>query len=443
MKIQLPAFNITVVLGTKPMSQPTNDDLEALRRVTANYLCLKLKPKCPKIVGLDIKFNVSSMRSVVNKLEPQHTVCFDVDAAAYFPSCSKSDYTEIFNSVSQALESGDYIKRAVCALDSSNPFASAVDVKVGLGELSTEEGGIVQSPTFYLGFVCRNEPGFCPSESEKQNLWFLTQEETTGCLQQAFPNNFEGVTLKMRKAEIGERARELDSRFSLYVEFDAAASFKKELPTSKQLFYALATCISSRFIKNFMDIGGLFSDVSTMSINYCITQKGGILMPTESEMGPYKRAAEPEDPTEIEEDDTSSGEPHARACIGFALGIPKCQRVPTEADYQALAAITKEFYVKCLKQKFGDDTFQDIDISLGETHFGSGKPTEEYNVYIQWDISTQFMGTAKSFPDQYKICKALVKAKPDRFYSRIRALYQTPFSGATCFFVEPVVCTDL
>ena len=117
-----------------------------------------------------------------------------------------------------------------------------------------------------------------------------------------------------------------------------------------------------------------------------------------------------------------------------AFNLAECPSEPTSKAYFALSEKTGEFFESVLKAKHGSN-FESVEVSLRKSLFNAGQPSEQYNIYVEWDISVNFASSSK-LPTRRELCRTLVRANLERYLLEfVRPLESTPFGLVTnCFF---------
>jgi len=128
-----------------------------------------------------------------------------------------------------------------------------------------------------------------------------------------------------------------------------------------------------------------------------------------------------------------------------ALTVDRCENEPTKREYGALTEATARYYTSHLKKIYeGTGTgvknqFEKVDVSLRKTEFGSCKPSKQYNVYIEWDVSMEFSGDGETEPMDACEMRCVLVAKVetmDYLVKYVRSLSGTVFENATGIFMS-------
>ena len=130
--------------------------------------------------------------------------------------------------------------------------------------------------------------------------------------------------------------------------------------------------------------------------------------------------------------------PVGTADVYMAFTMPKCKSEPSQSDYEAVAATTRDFYTKHLRSKY--KTFNRVEVAVSRAYFGQNKPDKRYNVYLEWDVKAYFAESGGPVPDRYQLCTSLVKTTDlMAFMSKhLDSLKGTPFEGTCGIFTEQV-----
>ncbi|CAB9502563.1 MAP kinase-activated protein kinase 2 (Fragment) [Seminavis robusta] len=97
-----------------------------------------------------------------------------------------------------------------------------------------------------------------------------------------------------------------------------------------------------------------------------------------------------------------------------AFKIADCECEPKRRDYFALAQTTGDFLAQVLKNKYGDD-FDEVEMTLRKSLYNAGKPTDEYQVYVEWDITAHFACDPEKVPSRREVCTSLVMANLENY----------------------------
>lgn len=123
-----------------------------------------------------------------------------------------------------------------------------------------------------------------------------------------------------------------------------------------------------------------------------------------------------------------------------AFNLAECAAEPDSKEYFALAAKTGDFFTSVLKELHGDN-FTSVDVTLRKSEYNSSQPTDEYNVYIDWDITAHFASSADELPTRRELCRPLVKADLVQYLlDYVRPLEETAFELVTNVYFGHYAC---
>jgi hypothetical protein len=382
-KVKIPEFYIALVLADDdvdaPCPPPRQDHLEALRQPTIDFLIPRLKKSYPSMTpNLELQFQ--PIQYLSQKPEPRFQVYWEVQATACFNTSSKVHHSmpkpqDVFDRIGTALD-GAYVLQVVRAVDKdSSPLANAVEVEVRCVKKNTP-GGSVQVPAFYMGFVCSNETTDNPTDKEKELLLQLTHAEMVKHLQKEFNGDFESLTIKIVKTEIGTRAGKPDATYNLYVEFEAIATFAQNAPDPMDLFRVLTKCISTAYMGGLHDMGGLFDLIVNLTIRLCVWVEIPELVLVEGVGGvPIIVIVHVE--------------------FFVALVIKLLQGLPNKTQLDHFDALITEFFSQLLAATCGADKFVDLVLS-SDAIFQAGRPLPRFNMLYQFQATIRFVSPPPS-----------------------------------------------
>ena len=126
--------------------------------------------------------------------------------------------------------------------------------------------------------------------------------------------------------------------------------------------------------------------------------------------------------------------------VYFAYNIFECMDDPYNRDYFALSQKTAEFFKDVLKEEHGD-ALKSVDVSLRKSLYKAGLPTEEYNIYVEWDITARFAPGYSKIPRRRDLCGSLVSANMEKYLlDYVRPLEDTAFANAMNVFSGHFAC---
>jgi len=103
----------------------------------------------------------------------------------------------------------------------------------------------------------------------------------------------------------------------------------------------------------------------------------------------------------------------------------KVNEEPSKDDYDDLVEATKEFYASRLKKSY-PESFQSVDIAVHKALWRADKPSPDYNIYVEWDLSANFAMSGE-VPTRHALCGNLATANLTSFLRRLMNLNKAPF----------------
>jgi len=110
--------------------------------------------------------------------------------------------------------------------------------------------------------------------------------------------------------------------------------------------------------------------------------------------------------------------------VNMSLDV-KVNEEPSKDDYDDLVEATKEFYASRLKKSY-PESFQSVDIAVHKALWRADKPSPDYNIYVEWDLSANFAMSGE-VPTRHALCGNLATANLTSFLRRLMNLNKAPF----------------
>ena len=159
---------------------------------------------------------------------------------------------------------------------------------------------------------------------------------------------------------------------------------------------------------------------------------------------PPKALPEVDEPENLQRANTSE--------LYTAFMVRDCEKEPTMSDYQRLAEVTEKYFTRYLKKEY-KGIFYDVKVSVKNTKFDCAIPSNEYNVYVEWDIKARFpdndtgdlrgvsthIKSKSKVPSDYELLRCIVNSMDMALLEKIGNLKKTPFGRVRGMFMEEVV----
>ena len=122
-----------------------------------------------------------------------------------------------------------------------------------------------------------------------------------------------------------------------------------------------------------------------------------------------------------------------------AFTVAECHAEPVSKEYFALAQKSGDFFADVLKDMHGDN-FESLDVTLRKSLYNAGQPNDDYNIYVEWDITAKFTSSDK-LPTRRELCGSLVKADLEKYLlDYVRPLEETAFALVTNVYFGHFAC---
>jgi len=401
MKVELPEFYIALALA-KP-NEPTSRDLEQLRLQTIEHLFHHVQSQYPTAVVDRIHLDFTNLEYGTDKPEPRFHVYWEAQAVVSFRSTETPDPNDLLECVLSAFDR-NYLLHTVRQLQPS-PLTSAVQVHAQRLKIATP-GGIVQAPAFYMAFVCSNNgESSAPTAEEQDAFLTIAHAAATTQLQLEYGDDFQAVTLKIVKRDIGSNAGKPEAKFNLYVEFEAIATFAQNAPAPVDVFRILSGCLSMEFIRSLHAIGGRwFAFISEMVFKLCI----------------FMEVPEVEEEEGDGDGDGDEEQLIIKVHIEFfvALVIRMFKVAPTQVQLEEFYKLIQDFFSARLASAFPKG-FVDMVLEPDEHELEAGLPAPRFNSLHPFHATLQFYDPP---PDGAKILSTIVQGTVGPLFDQIKTL---------------------
>jgi len=122
-----------------------------------------------------------------------------------------------------------------------------------------------------------------------------------------------------------------------------------------------------------------------------------------------------------------------------AFQVAECHAEPPSKDYFALANASRAFFTSALENLYGKDAVESVQVSMRKSLFNAAKPSEEYNIYVEFDITANFSATDMmdvTPPTRRDLCTSLIQSDLAQYLlDYVRPMEDTQFVTVTnCFF---------
>lgn len=442
MKTYIPDFSIVLITDNKVTSSP-GPKLELLRHATGTHISKALKQMYPMIHGLDVAF--------AKTREIESRIIIDVHVAVTFSNTTammhKTKLAAILETILTSLDQ-TYLSIVVQPL-----IKSVIDIQTS--KLGTTSGGKVKAIPFYAAFVCSNEPTKSLTAKEMKKFLQLTINEAIKQVKNVYGSYFEELSMRITRTAIGSTAADVsDTKFNLYVEFEASGTFKANAPTRNDFYSTIVSKIlpNQNYIKNVVDIGGPFASLTFMVMRPCekkitsietVDKESNSMTLQEPQILPDESKEEKKADATIEvpkpilpRKPVSNGDGTVSV---FSVDIRNSFMIssvePSDSDYQALVGATRDFYQDHLKKTYKYQ-FLDIKVSTLHIHWSNNIPRVGYNLCIDWNVEAKFLDCDEA-PDSWTLTNTLVMAGLNRYLKKyVIALEDTPFARTSGIHME-------
>lgn len=410
--VDLPENYVAFVLPSATQA-PSDSDLESLRLVTIDYLQQRLQTEFfPSLTRLDIQLISSEFDT--KKPAERFNLYLKAHATAYFNESSiVPERSEVFEKYVSSF-TDEYLEKPIRKLDAPS-LVDALEVRARRTGPGTPAGAVT-APRFFMSFICEEEPTSPPSQTEKDTVLKIAHTEFTKLMIKEFEDEFEKISLKIVKTEIGPAAGKPNPKFNLYIEFEAVANFKQNVPEPMDFFRAISDppIGLNRDIKA---IDGTFATGKEMVVRCVFVET-----PDLPDM-PEAPEEEEEDGSEGEGEEGEKKQKQKQALVvkielGFyvALVIRELKAMPNINQIDSFDQMAQKFFTGEMKRNF--PKFVDLKLEPSP-QFQAGIPLPRFNMVHEYDAVLQFQHPP---PDGQEVLKKILYCDLSKLYNDITGL---------------------